>query len=238
MAYCPKCGVEVNDNVKNCPLCDFPIPDIGEEISDEKRYPLAVNTYPQDHQEKKNRVFYALEIIVAAIFFITRIVDMIFPLNSVIMQIILFSAIAMALYLLFCFNYLPPFVNVIGCYLTTLLLGSVIYMIVDGSGDWFINYMIPIVTIVFGDILIFGIIYQKNRHRNQFIYVPVFLIAFATLLCLGIDGVISWNLWGNIQFSWSLIVLISGICIIAILMGIYHGIPERTKAYLKKKLHV
>lgn len=57
MAYCPKCGVEVDNNVKNCPLCDFPIPDIGEEPKGEKRYPLAVNTYPEDHLEKKNQIF-------------------------------------------------------------------------------------------------------------------------------------------------------------------------------------
>lgn len=49
---------------------------------------------------------------------------------------------------------------------------------------------------------------------------------------------ISYNILGHLRFTWSLIVAISGICIIALLMGIYHGVPDRTKAYLKKKLHV
>ena len=64
------------------------------------------------------------------------------------------------------------------------------------------------------------------------------MIAFSATLCLGIDGVISYNILGHLRFTWSLIVAISGICIIALLMGIYHGVPDRTKAYLKKKLHV
>lgn len=238
MAYCPKCGVEVDNNVKNCPLCDFPIPDIGEEPKGEKRYPLAVNTYPQEHQEKKNRIFYALEIIVAAVFLINMVLYWFIPFNPTITQIIMISSVSLALYLMFCFNYLPVLVNLLGCYFTTLLLGSIIYVIVGGSGDWFVNYAMPIVTILFIDILIFGIIYKKNRHRNQFIYAPVFLIAFSATLCLGIDGVISYNILGHLRFTWSLIVAISGICIIALLMGIYHGVPDRTKAYLKKKLHV
>ncbi|MEG0075138.1 MAG: hypothetical protein RR310_04030 [Eubacterium sp.] len=238
MAYCPKCGVEVDNNVKNCPLCDFPIPDIGEKKVVEKRYPLAVNTYPEDHLEKKNKIFYSLEIIAAAVFFMTLVLCFIFPIDMRLIFVIMISDIAIVFYLLFCFNYLPPWVNILGSYGTTLFISYGIYKIIGGSGNWFTNYVLPITTLLFIDLAIFGFIFLKNRHRNQFIYVPTFIISFTIILTLGIDAIVTWDIYGVLHLSWSLIVAVSGVCVIALLMGIYHGIPEKTKAYLKKKLHV
>lgn len=238
MAYCPKCGIEVNNDVRICPLCDFPIPDIGEDNTPEKRYPLAVNTYPEDHLEKKNTIFYSLEIIAVAVFFMTLIIYLIVPIDPRILQVILISDVGLIFYLLFCFNYLPPWINLLGCYGTTLFLSYGIYKIVGGSGDWFINYVFPIATLLFGDLAVMGVVFLKNRHRNQFIYVPTFIILFTVILALGVDLIVTMDLYGVFHLSWSLIVMVSGIGVIALLMGIYHGVPEKTKAYLKKKLHV
>ena len=51
MPYCAKCGVEVENGVKNCPLCKFPIPDIlsGEgKKEEERKYPkLEFRPIPQ-----------------------------------------------------------------------------------------------------------------------------------------------------------------------------------------------
>ena len=54
MPYCAKCGVEVENGVKNCPLCKFPIPDIlsGEEKKDENIQKLKIYTEKSFKREK------------------------------------------------------------------------------------------------------------------------------------------------------------------------------------------
>lgn len=238
MAYCPKCGVEVDNYVRTCPLCDFPIPDIGEKDTASKRYPMAVNTYENDHQEKKNKIFYSLEIIAFCAFLITGVLLLLFGVHPKIFETLLLSEAAIILYLLFGFWYLPGWLNGIGFYGVTVGFGWGLCLILDSGTGWYFRFMLPVTSLFFLDLFFLAVLYSKNRHRNQFVYVPVSFIAFVIVLTLGIDGIISFQILGRIRFSWSLIVTISGICLIALLMGIYYGVPDKTKAYLKKKLHV
>ncbi|MDO4287704.1 MAG: hypothetical protein Q4C55_00825 [Eubacterium sp.] len=238
MAYCPKCGVEVDNDVKNCPLCGFPIPDIGEAGSGERRYPLAVNTYPEDHRERKNKIFYSLEILCLAMLCVGLVLELVFGNFSRGIRIFLAADVALACYLLFAFGYLRPWLNFIGFYLTTLGLGYFIYRSGVNPVDWFTCYLLPIATLAYLDLNLFLFIYRKNRRKNQFIFVPVTILGFTILLTLGIDATVSYNLLGHISLRWSLIVLVSCMAIIVVLMGLYYGAPEKTKAYLKKKLHV
>lgn len=238
MAYCPRCGVEVDNNVRICPLCDFPIPDIGEDISEAPRYPVAVNTYHDDHLEKKNQIFYSLEIITLAAVLITLVLMLVMGRGTLVLSIVLAAEVTFALFLLFCFNYLPLWLNFLGCYLTTLGFGLAMHYLIGNLDGWYTEYMAPITTLFFADLVLIQALYRKNRRKNQFVYVPVCILLFAILLSLGIDGILSYNLMGRLEFGWSLIVTISGLAVIALLMGIYYGVPEKTKAYLKKKLHV
>ena len=238
MAYCPKCGVEVDKGVRNCPLCGFPIPDIGETWDGERRYPLAVNTYPEDHLERKNKIFYSLEILCLAMFFIGLILALVFDHSSRGIQIFLAADVALALDLLFVFGYLPVGLNFAGLYGTTLGLGYFIYRVCGGPVDWFVCYLLPIATVAYLDLNLFWTIYRKNRRKNQFIFVPTIILGFVILLSLGVDATVGYNLLGHFSLGWSLIVSVSGLGIIVVLMGIYYGAPEKTKAYLKKKLHV
>lgn len=242
MAYCPKCGVEVDNHVKECPLCDFPIPDVtgenDEENQTEKRYPLAVNTYPQDHNERKNQVFYSLELIFVTVLLITIVLRVFFSLNNNIVRTIMVIDLAIVFLLLFCFNYLPGWLNISGCYLTVLAMCFGLSKMIGGSGTWFYDYLIPIATLVFVLTAMIWIIFRRNRHRNQFIFIPTMVMLYVVLLCLGIDGIITTNIFGEIHLTWSLIVAVSGICLVAIMQGIYHGVPDKTKEYLKKKLRI
>ena len=238
MAYCPKCGVEVDNSVRKCPLCDFPIPDIGEPGSTERRYPLAVNTYPEDHRERKNKIFYSLEILCLALFLIGLVLEIVFGNFSKGIQIFLIADAAMAFYFLFAFGYFPLWLNFIGMFLTTLGMGFFIYRVIGGTVNWYTHYLIPIAVLAYLDLNLFLFIYRKNRRKNQCIFVPVTILGFTILLTLGIDLTIKYNLTGRFGLGWSLIVAVSGLGIIAVLMGLYYGAPEKTKAYLKKKLHV
>ena len=59
--YCVKCGVELEDGVKKCPLCETPVPQLDdlEKISYESEYPkININFYELRMKKiKKNGIF-------------------------------------------------------------------------------------------------------------------------------------------------------------------------------------
>ena len=58
--YCVKCGVELEDGVKKCPLCETPVPQLDdlEKISYESEYPkININFYELRMKKIKKTVF-------------------------------------------------------------------------------------------------------------------------------------------------------------------------------------
>lgn len=242
MAYCPKCGVELDSYIKHCPLCDFPIPDIGEadstlEGKGTHKYPNAINTYRRDYRVIKNKIFFSFVLVVISSIIILAVIKLVYPASARLATYVLIIIIAVLFYMFFLFSYLKPAYSVIGILLTTIFLTYAIdYQV--GMIDWAYTYSLPIVAILYFDITIFRALYKVSKHKNQFIYVPSVCLLFISILCMGIDGVISKNIYGYIQLTWSWIVLICGGAIAFTLLGIYHGLPEGIKTWLKRKLHV
>lgn len=239
MAYCPKCGVEVEKNRITCPLCDFPIPDVGEkkEVGGNK-YPQAINTYSEDHLGKMNKVFFSIGIIALSMLVILLVIYLIYPSSHQLIKYISIVDLGVFAIIFFSMGYLKSTYNCLGIYITVLLVCFCIYLIGNSPTNWFYDFAFPIATLTYVDIIIFRLMFKSNRHRNQFIYMPTNLILFAIVFSLGLDGIISFHFLGALDLTWSLIVLASGACIIVILQVIYHKIPEKTRHMLKKKMHV
>ncbi len=239
MAYCPKCGVEVEDDVKNCPLCDFPIPDVNEvNFSQDSKYPQAINTYDEDHLGKKNKAFFSLTIIAISIMVIIGVIYLVYPWNHVLLKYIALADLSIFAIVFFAMGYLRPNANILGAYITVVVTCLSVYLISGSQTNWFLSYAFPIATLVYLDVSLFRFILKHTRHKSQFIFIPTNLILFVIVLAIGIDGIISLNVQGNIHLTWSLIVAVSGFCIIVLLQTIYHRIPEKTRRMLKKKMHV
>lgn len=242
MAYCPKCGVELDAHIKNCPLCEFPIPDIGEDTdlddgNSTHKYPNAINTYRRDYRIIKNKIFFTVLLIVISSIIILSVLKTIYPASTQIANYLVIILVAFLLYLFFGFLYLKPTYTVIGILLTTIFLTySIDYQ--AGKVDWSFSYALPIIIVLYLDITIFRLLYKVSKHKNQFIYLPSVCLLFISILCVGIDGIVTYNLYGIIHLTWSLIILICGAGMAFTLLGIYHGLPEKSKAWLKRKLHV
>lgn len=242
MAYCPKCGVELDASIQNCPLCSFPIPDLGEREKAEanqmtNKYPNAIIRNRKDYRIIKNNIFFASLLIVISAIIILGIIKTIYPMSTTLVNYGLIIIIALLFYIFFTFGYLKFRYNSIGFVLTTLFLTySIDYQ--NGELEWFITYALPIVIILYIDITIFRILSKTSQKKNQFVYVPTLSLLFISILCLGIDGVISINLKARLSFSWSIIVFICAVIIGLVFLGTYHGLSNESKAWLKKKLHV
>jgi hypothetical protein len=239
MAYCPKCGVEVEDDVKCCPLCDFPIPDVNEgNYPHDAKYPQAINTYDEDHLGKKNKAFFSLTIIAISIMVIIGVIYLVYPWNHELLKYIALADLSIFAIVFFAMGYLQPNYNFLGAYITVVVTCLLVFLILGSQSNWFLSYAFPIATLVYLDISLFRFVLKHTRHKSQFIFIPSNLILFVIVLASGIDGIISINVLGSIHLTWSLIVAVSGICIIVLLQTIYHRIPEKTRRMLKNKMHV
>jgi len=239
MAYCPKCGVEVEDDVKCCPLCDFPIPDVDEgNYPHDAKYPQAINTYDEDHLGKKNKAFFSLTIIAISIMVIIGVIYLVYPWNHELLKYIALADLSIFAIVFFAMGYLQPNYNFLGAYITVVVTCLLVFLILGSQSNWFLSYAFPIATLVYLDISLFRFVLKHTRHKSQFIFIPSNLILFVIVLAIGIDGIISINVLGSIHLTWSLIVAVSGICIIVLLQTIYHRIPEKTRRMLKNKMHV
>lgn len=239
MAYCPKCGVEVEHDVKNCPLCDFPIPNVDDEYDPQgSKYPQAINTYYEDHLGKKNKAFFSISIIAVSMVIILGVISLIYPWNHMLLKYIGLADISIFAIIFFSMGYLKPNYNFLGAYVTVVITCLCAYLIGGSQNGWFLNYALPIVSLVYLDISLFRFIFKHTRQKSQLIFIPSNLILFVIVLAIGIDAIISLNFLGTLHLTWSLVVGVSGICIIILLQTIYHRIPEKTRKMLKKKMHV
>ncbi|MGV8905242.1 MAG: hypothetical protein ACOH15_01445 [Acetobacterium sp.] len=239
MAYCPKCGVEVERDTKNCPLCDCPLPEVDETPDPQgRKYPQAINTYHEDHLGKKNKAIFSIGFIVLSLLVILGVVYLVYPWNHALIKYISVADISVFAVVFFSLGYLKPRYNFIGLYITVLVATLCVYVISGSQNSWYFNYAIPIATLVYLDIFIFRVVFKHTRNRSQFIYIPTNLILFVIVFAIGLDTIISLNIWDTLHLTWSLIVAVSGICIIAVLQGVYYRIPEKTRKMLKKKMHV
>lgn len=239
MAYCPKCGVEVEDDMKSCPLCDFPIPDVNAgKYPQDPKYPQAINTYDEDHLGKKNKAFFSISIIAASIMLIIGVIYLVYPWNHVLLKYIALADLSIFAMVFFAMGYLKPNYNFLGAYITVVVTCLSVFLILGSQTNWFLSYAFPIAALVYLDVSLFRFVLKHTRHKSQFIFIPTNLILFVIVLAIGIDGIISLNVLGSIVLSWSLIVAVSGFCIIVLLQTIYHRIPEKTRRMLKNKMHV
>src|SRR5665811_1679312 len=118
MAYCPKFGIEVERDTKNCPLCDCPLPDVDEILDSQgRKYPQAINTYHEDHLEKKNKAIFSIGIIVLSLLVISGVVYLVYPWNHVLIKYFSVANLSVFAVVFFSLGYLKPKHNFMGIYI-------------------------------------------------------------------------------------------------------------------------
>lgn len=239
MPYCAKCGIEVNNNTKTCPLCEFPIPDVGEHGNQHpiNAFPDADNIYKNRMEIIKNKVFFSL--ILLLIFTIPILISIraFYPSITIGINYAIISILASLFYLFFLFGYLTINYNILGIGITSIILSYVLDSI-DHSITWFYQYAFFIILLVMVVVYLYVFLYKRSKHQNQLIYVPTYIFSGIGILCIGIEALITYRINYSIKLSWSIIVLVCSVTICLLLLGLYHGLPERVRNEIKRKLHV
>ena len=200
--YCIKCGVELEDGAKRCPLCETPVPEIKglEEKKFVKEYPMInINLYEMKMKKVKKAVFLS--------FFTISIISI---LEVLFQNLIMYGKLEWGYYaipsiLIFdlgLFVFLDSYRMRTNLFL--LLSGFTSYFLLLDFGDkkmtWSIKRGIPIVIALYLISLVFSYVWDK--HKSDRLKILNFLIFFVGIFLLILELIISkkmtWSIFSSI----------------------------------------
>ena len=200
--YCIKCGVELEDGAKRCPLCETPVPEIKglEEKKFVKEYPMInINLYEMKMKKVKKAIFLS--------FFTISIISI---LEVLFQNLIMYGKLEWGYYaipsiLIFdlgLFVFLDSYRMRTNLFL--LLSGFIAYFLLLDFGDekltWSLRLGIPIVLALYLISLIFSYVWDK--HKSDRLKMLNFFIFFVGIFLLILELIISkkmtWSIFSSI----------------------------------------
>ena len=200
--YCIKCGVELEDGAKRCPLCETPVPEIKglEEREFVKEYPMInINLYEMKMKKVKKAVFLSFFTIS-----IISILEVLFQ-NFIMYRKLEWGYYAIPSILIFdlgLFVFLDSYRMRTNLFL--LLSGFTSYFLLLDFGDkkltWSIKRGIPIVIALYLISLVFSYVWDK--HKSDRLKILNFFIFFVGIFLLILELIISkkmtWSIFSSI----------------------------------------
>ena len=204
MAYCPRCGVEVEDRLENCPLCDTRIPD---EV---RVHPDQAMDYPEDVfpanpiyktlSSGQKRSLTALLIAFLAFFPIILTAGLDFAGGGSISwsYFVIVPVLGAALIAWFSFRlFRRPFLLVTGIILVLLAVQILIELRLEGA-RFLSSPVLPFSVVVF--VCVEAALFYSTRRRRPVVQILSVILFMIVVLNGAIDFLVSWSL------SWSLVV--------------------------------
>lgn len=232
MPYCSRCGVEVDDDVKKCPLCSAEIQIFDNDPPRKGRYPEkpAPHASAPRRNRKERRKMAAMIVTFGLLIPACIAITADFVLNGQItwgtytISSLIYIWVIVLLPLLY---YKTPVLTLMAYYLSTLLY---LYSIetFTGGGSWFRGLALPIITVT--TVLIAANFYAAGRSRIRGINIFSYAVLSVGLECMGIEMIISRHLTGNLKIGWSVIVLSAAVPASILLWYIHHKVKRPLKA--------
>ncbi|MCE7742859.1 MAG: zinc ribbon domain-containing protein [Candidatus Heimdallarchaeota archaeon] len=254
MPYCSKCGVEVDDDVKECPLCSLPIqqfPDETVEKPSKRKYPDRTDQqvngklYPDkeiEHPSRrkltpKEKRFKAWEVITASMltpFLIVTFTDLI--INATISWA-RFPMIALMLAWMLCtFPLLftkRPVIMIVGIAVALISFLVLVDYFDNWMFDWIHTLALPIIALVL--VLSVAVVVPSIKVKNKGMNIAAFILFAVGILNLGLDLIIMSTIQGKVTVTWSLFVLVPTFIVGGFLMYMHYRFTKDTDFKTKIK---
>jgi RNA polymerase subunit RPABC4/transcription elongation factor Spt4 len=220
MRICKNCGVELDDNMEVCPLCDE---------NDETKPGRKTVIYPSDalSMAKKDSRKYAWElsgVLTLSGIIISIMVDLVFEkglswsLYSVTSLLYVWTSITIIF-----FARKKPFILLSGLLLVTLGMLVLIDMF-DKPIKWFGPIALPI-AVTFFALVAMVILSIKNARYKGFNILAVIMLALC-LLCLTSELFIDLAVYGRIAIKWSAIVTAALLPVSMVLLFLHYRLKR------------
>ncbi len=208
MPYCSRCGVEVDDNIKFCPLCNSKIQHFNKTPVIPENFPTD-SMIPSDYQlpfEKKKKIIWSIfSFLLAITLFIIFAVN--FLLNRTItwgwipiFSILLCWGITAIIYYL----YKKIYFFILSVFILIMTYLFFILLLFHNLNIFFL-LALPILISIFINIFFF-IIILKNIKKKGYNIIGFLLIA-TTLLCICIDAIITFFITSKFLITWSIVAI-------------------------------
>lgn len=218
MPYCEKCGVEVDDGVRACPLCGQVIH--GQETMGESSA-SACGQAPEDREDGEsevNRSLLAMEAmsVVAGISALLCMgIDLWSSRGAFSWSLYVFVGLAMAwlpasMPIIFRKKPWLTFATVAPGELLFLFLLNVIYVIRTGSGNWwFLSYAMPIYLLSLGTVTATVVLVAILKTKG--LNVAGIILGAIAIECLGLEIILDLAGGHGLNLEWAPIVAIAAI---------------------------
>jgi len=244
MPYCPKCGVQVENQRHACPLCSFPIPNVEEPNKNNiEREGYLLNRYLIKQAENRKRwkeskffVYAGISISLIALSFIFGIQDYYFSGNLSWSRYAIIGNITSLISLFFLLRFIPFFIpNFLGLGFTTV---GFLYLLdnLNGKIDWFWNLglVICINTLIWSLILRHITLHSRRKGLN----IPAYTLLAISLASLSLQIIGSLYKREPIHLTWSIPVITTLVPLAGILLFLHILISPRIREKFIRKFHL
>jgi len=212
MPFCSRCGVEVEADIRECPLCQRKIQGDDEtDISKLKNYPDSViSAVVDDFRTVVKRKKYVWELL--TILFLISIVSVL-AIDLSMNKRISWSFYPIAAILTIWADLTVAFFIIkraVAAMLSGVLFLSIFLFLIDwfsGGDDWFFPIAFPIIGLL--AVISFLLYLLISRFKTNGLNTAGFICIGIVFFCIGIENILTFYHFGRMGFSWSLVVAFS-----------------------------
>ena len=237
MPFCKNCGVELEADMLNCPLCGVPAGDRSEA----KALPDSTGDgHPSQQTQKKMTgpqkkiIWEVISITILSFIIATLSIDLI--LNGRIS----WSEYPVALCLVV-FSYISIFTVLDQRAITSLtggFLASAVFMALfdrlTGGIAWSVKLGIPL--LFSGNLIAAALFFAIRRTRKKGINLIAYFFIAAALYCTCIEGIISYFKTGDVHLRWSLVVIACVLPVAFVLFFVHYRLAK--SHILERTFHI
>jgi hypothetical protein len=240
MPYCSRCGVEVEANKDNCPLCGTAIQKLDEEP------PKQEKKYPEEPVEKKVKAQRTAKEKRLLIWEIVSIVLLIPTLITLFINLIVQGTVSWALYpistlvltwLLVTFPLLfpkKPIIMIIGEVLPLSVFLLVVDIIANQRIDWYLRLALPNLALIV--VVVISVVIASLKVKNKGLNIVAFVLFGIGLICLGLDLIITSYIQKHLAIEWSLYVLVPTVLVGGFFIYLHFRLTK--KVDIKRKIQI
>lgn len=236
--YCENCGVQLENNMQSCPLCGELVAGDHQTLSKQPAastiQPFAPYSHRRMDQPQKRFTWEIISIILLSGVIAMIIID--FAMNRRITWSEYLAAICLTIFSyisLFAFWNQRIIIDIAGGFIASciciLLLDALI-----GSFNWAIKLGIPLLFA--SNVVIATLLAAIQISRHKGINLIAYSFIAAALLCICIEGILSYFINYSIHLWWSLIVTACIIPIVLVLLFLHFRLQRGHS--LRKTFHV
>lgn len=232
MSYCVNCGVELDQALKACPLCQTKVYHPGRMEN------IVADTFPEKRgeveKESHKEIVILFSVTLLAVILTCGLLNkLVYDISRWSVPVISMCIIVWALFMGIVYVKKITIYGMLLVDAASVMLGLYLLTFLNTENQWYFGIALPIVCAILIILEIF-VLLAKRLPYNMLVGTLYFFITVAGI-CTSIEGIIDYYYTSEIYLSWSAIVL--SVCMIISTALIAIMMMSRLRNAIRKRLH-